>query len=64
MMDRQERRLAALEARQVTDNIELGVLFIPADLSRDEAQQWIAARTSTTATGPGVVVLPRKGAVR
>ena len=61
MMDRHERRLAALEAKHATDGAELGVLFIPPGLSGDDARDWIAARTSRSTTGPGVVVLPHKG---
>ena len=54
-------RLEKLEAERNADSVDLGVLFLPDGLSGDEQEAWIAERTTKTGTGPGVIVLPRKG---
>ena len=56
-----ERRLARLETERNAASVELGVLFLPDGLSRAEKDAWLAERTTKTGTGPGVIVLPRKG---
>ena len=56
-----ERRIARLETERNAASVELGVLFLPDGLSKAERDAWIAERTTKTGTGPGVVIIPRKG---
>lgn len=59
-MTNHDRRIARLEIERVAGDMPLGVLFIPTEVEPGEVNAWLAARSRST-TGPGVVVIPKKG---